>query len=410
MSFLLGVVLFALGIAVTIALHEWGHMRAARACGMRVRRYFIGFGPTVWSTSRRHAGAGGHVTEYGVKAVPLGGFCDIAGMTAQDPVAPEEEEHAMWRRPWWQRIVVLSGGVAMNLVVGVILIYVVAVAWGLPNLNADYSPRVQATQCVPATQHADGTLSECSGTGPAGDAGLRAGDVITSVNGREVETYPQVIEAVGSSESGPIEFTVERAGTTETITVQPDVVERRAADGTVVETPAVGVLFQRPDNTLNEYTPLTAVPGALTFTVDMFGAVWDGLLSIPSKVPGVVASIFGGERDQESPMSVVGASRVGGEMVENDMWSGFLMMLANLNFFLALFNLVPLPPLDGGHIAVVVYEKLRDFVRRLAGKPALGPADYTKLMPVTMAFTAVLLTFGVIVIAADVVNPIRLFG
>lgn len=109
-------------------------------------------------------------------------------------------------------------------------------------------------------------------------------------------------------------------------------------------------------------------------------------------------------------MSVVGASRVGGEMVENDMWSGFLMMLANLNFFLALFNLVPLPPLDGGHIAVVAYEKLRDFIRRLAGKPALGPADYTKLMPVTMAFTAVLLTFGVIVIAADVVNPIRLFG
>ncbi len=410
MSFLLGVVLFALGIAVTIALHEWGHMRAARACGMRVRRYFIGFGPTVWSTSRRHDGAGGHVTEYGVKAVPLGGFCDIAGMTAQDPVAPEEEEHAMWRRPWWQRIAVLSGGVAMNLVVGVVLIYVVAVAWGLPNMNADYSPRVEATQCVPATQNADGTLSECSGTGPAGDAGLRAGDVITSVNGREVETYPQVIEAVGSSESGPIEFTVERAGTTETISVQPDVVERRTADGTVVETPAVGVLFQRPDNTLNEYTPLTAVPGTLAFTVDMFGAVWDGLLSIPSKVPGVVASIFGGERDQESPMSVVGASRVGGEMVENDMWSGFLMILANLNFFLALFNLVPLPPLDGGHIAVVVYEKLRDFVRRLAGKPALGPADYTKLMPVTMAFTAVLLTFGVIVIAADVVNPIRLFG
>ena len=410
MSFLLGVLLFALGIAVTIALHEWGHMQAARMCGMRVRRYFIGFGPTVWSTSRRHAGAGGHETEYGLKAVPLGGFCDIAGMTAQDPVLPEEEEHAMWRRPWWQRIAVLSGGVAMNLVVGVFLIYVVAVAWGLPNMNADYSPRVEATQCVPATQNADGTLSDCSGTGPAGDAGLRGGDVITSVNGEAVETYPEVIEAVGSSSSGPIEFTVERAGTTETISVEPEVVERRARDGRVSQVPAVGVLFERPQNTLTEYTPLTAVPGALAFTGDMFGAVWDGLLSIPSKVPGVIASIFGAERDQESPMSVVGASRVGGEMVENDMWSGFLMMLANLNFFLALFNLVPLPPLDGGHIAVVVYEKLRDFIRRLAGKPALGPADYTKLMPVTMAFTAVLLTFGVIVIAADVVNPIRLFG
>lgn len=410
MTFLFGVFLFALGIAVTIALHEWGHMQAARMFGMRVRRYFIGFGPTVWSTSRKHAGGGGHVTEYGLKAVPLGGFCDIAGMTAQDPVAPEEEHHAMWRRPWWQRIAVLSGGVAMNLVVGVVLIYIVAVAWGLPNMNADFSPRVQATQCVPATQNPDGTLSECTGTGPAGDAGLRAGDVITSVNGTAVETYPEVIEEVGSSESGPIEFTVDRAGTTATIVVVPEVVERRTNSGAIAQTPAVGVLFERPQNTLNEYTPLTAVPGALAFTGDMFGAVWDGLLSIPSKVPGVVASIFGAERDQESPMSVVGASRVGGEMVENDMWSGFLMMLANLNFFLALFNLVPLPPLDGGHIAVVVYEKLRDFFRRLAGKPAIGPADYTRLMPVTMAFTAVLLTFGVIVIAADVVNPIRLFG
>ncbi len=410
MTFLLGVLLFALGIAVTIALHEWGHMRAARMCGMRVRRYFIGFGPTVWSTSRKHEGAGGHMTEYGLKAVPLGGFCDIAGMTAQDPVEPDEEEHAMWRRPWWQRIAVLSGGVVMNLIVGVLLIYIVAVAWGLPNMNADFSPRVKATQCVPATQNADGTLPECSGTGPAGDAGLRAGDVITSVNGTAVKTYPEVIEAVGSSSSETIEFTVERAGKAETISVVPEVVERRSSDGTVRKVPAVGVLFERPQNTLNEFTPLTAVPGALAFTGDMFGAVWDGLLSIPSKVPGVVASIFGAERDQESPMSVVGASRVGGEMVENDMWSGFLMMLANLNFFLALFNLVPLPPLDGGHIAVVVYEKLRDLVRRLAGKPALGPADYTKLMPITVAFTAVLLTFGVIVIAADVVNPIRLFG
>lgn len=404
MTYLLGVVLFALGIAVTIALHELGHMQVARLCGMRVRRYFIGFGPTVWSTRRRHAGAGGHVTEYGVKAVPLGGFCDIAGMTAQDPVAPDEEEHAMWRRPWWQRIAVLSGGVAMNLVVGVVLIYVVAVAWGLPNMNADFSPRVQTTQCVAA----DG--AECTGAGPAGAAGLRAGDVITSVGGEPVETFPQVIEKVGSSESGAIELGIRRGGEDLAFSVDPVMVERRTADGSTVTVPAVGLAFERPTDLTNHFTPLTAVPGALAFTGDMFGAVWDGLLSIPSKIPGVVASIFGGDRDQESPMSVVGASRVGGEMAENNMWSGFLMMLANLNFFLALFNLVPLPPLDGGHIAVVAYEKIRDAIRRLAGKPAMGPADYTRLMPVTMAFTAILLTFGVIVIAADVVNPIRLFG
>lgn len=278
MSFFLGVVLFAIGIAVTIALHEWGHMTVARMCGMRVRRYFIGFGPTIFSTRRTHAGAGGHVTEYGLKAVPLGGFCDIAGMTAQDPVTPEEEPHAMWRRPWWQRVAVLSGGVAMNLIVGILLIYVVAVAWGLPNMNADYSPRVHQTQCVPATQNADGSLPDCTGTGPAAAAGLRAGDVITAVNGTEAETYPEVIELIGNSGGGPVELTVDRGGRTETIAVTPEIVERRSADGSVVTQPAVGIMFERPTDLVTEYGPLSAVPASLVFTGDMFRAVWDGLL------------------------------------------------------------------------------------------------------------------------------------
>ena len=342
--------------------------------------------------------------------MPLGGFCDIAGMTAQDPVTPEEDPHAMWRRPWWQRIAVLSGGVAMNLVVGILLIYIVAVAWGLPNMNADYSPRVHQTQCVPATQNEDGTLSQCAGAGPAAEAGLLSGDVITAVDGTEVEMYPEVIDLIGSAEGDTVELTVDRAEREETIVITPDIVDRRTADGSVVKQPAVGILFERPANTTVEYGPLEAIPGSLAFTGNMFSAVFEGLLSIPGKLPGVVASIFGAERDQESPMSVVGASRVGGEMVENDLWNMFVMMLANLNFFLAMFNLVPLPPLDGGHIAVVIYEKIRDLIRRLAGKPAGGPADYRKLMPVTMGFTVILLTFGVIVIAADVVNPIRLFG
>ena len=142
----------------------------------------------------------------------------------------------------------------------------------------------------------------------------------------------------------------------------------------------------------------------------MLSATLQGLASFPGKIPGVVASIFGAERDQEGPMSVVGASRVGGELVERSQWTMFLMMLASLNFFLALFNLVPLPPLDGGHIAVVIYEKIRDFIRGLRGIAPGQPADYTKLMPITYIMSAVLLGIGAIVIIADVVNPVRLFG
>lgn len=410
MAFIIGVVLFALGIAITIALHEWGHLTAARLCGMRVRRYFVGFGPTLWSMKRKHASAGGHITEYGVKAVPFGGFCDIAGMTAQDPIQPEEEPYAMWKSPWWQRIIVLSGGVAMNLVVGVLLIYVIAVSWGLPNLNVDLSPRVAQTQCVAPSQNPDGTLTACSGTGPAARDGVEVGDVIVAVDGKKTKTYPEVVSAIGASASEAVRVTVNRNGGLKELTITPERVERLNQAGEKITQRAIGISFERPKNTWQEFTPLTAVPGSLVFTGQMFSAVWDGLLSIPGKVPGVVASIFGADRDPESPMSVVGASRAGGELVQANQWSSFMLLLANLNFFLALFNLVPLPPLDGGHIVVVIYERLRDGVRKLFGLAPKGPADYRRLMPVSMAFTAVLLVFGVVVIAADVVNPIRLFG
>ena len=131
----LGIVLFALGIAVSIALHEAGHMFTARAFGMRVRRYFIGFGPTVWSTKRGH-------TEYGIAALPFGGFCDIAGMTALDPMTEEEAPHAMVNKPWWQRVIVMIGGIMMNLLIGVVIIYMVATMSGIPNPYADRTPRV----------------------------------------------------------------------------------------------------------------------------------------------------------------------------------------------------------------------------------------------------------------------------
>lgn len=409
-DFIVGVALFALGIAVTIALHEWGHMTAARMFGMRVRRYFIGFGPTLVSWRRRHAAAGGHRTEYGIKAIPLGGFCDIAGMTAQDPVTPDEEPWAMYRRPWWQRVIVLAGGVFVNLILGVVLLYVVAMAWGLPDMDVDETPRVASVSCVPATQNPDGTLPECTGEGPAQRAGILPGDVIRSVNGEETETFADVTSAVRDSGAGPVTLGVERDGRAMTVEVTPDMVDRRANSGALAPMPVVGMTFQVPEYRTVQYGPLEAVPATFRYTGEVLGAVWDGLLSIPEKVPGVVASVFGAERDPESPMSVVGASRAGGELAERDLWNVFVMMLANLNFFLAFFNLVPLPPLDGGHIVVVLYEKVRDLLRRARGLQPGPPADYAKLMPVTMAFTAVLLIFGGLVIAADVVNPIRLFG
>lgn len=397
-----GVALFALGIMVTIALHEWGHMRSALACGMKVRRFYVGFGPTVVKWNRKGI-------EYGFKAVPLGGFCDIAGMTAMDEIDEDERPYAMVYKPWWQRIFVLSGGVLMNILVGLVVLYAVAVTAGLPDPDADYTPTVAKTACVPASQIDAQTLSDCTGAGPAAEAGIREGDRITAVNGEAVASFVDLRAKLYEMPGKTADLTVERGTEVLHIDVPVTSVTRLNQAGEAVTVGAIGVTSE-PVDVMRSYGPLDGIGATVRFSGSMLSATLQGLASFPGKIPGVVASIFGAERDQEGPMSVVGASRVGGELVERSQWTMFLMMLASLNFFLALFNLVPLPPLDGGHIAVVIYEKIRDFIRGLRGIAPGQPADYTKLMPITYVMSAVLLGIGAIVIIADVVNPVRLFG
>ena len=397
-----GVALFALGIMVTIALHEWGHMRSALVCGMKVRRFYVGFGPTVVKWNRKGI-------EYGFKAVPLGGFCDIAGMTAMDEIDEDERPYAMVYKPWWQRIFVLSGGVLMNILVGLVVLYAVAVTAGLPDPDADYTPTVAKTACVPASQIDAQTLSDCTGAGPAAEAGIRKGDRITAVNGEAVASFVDLRAKLYEMPGQTADLTVERGTEVLHIDVPVTSVTRLNQAGETVTVGAIGVTSE-PVDVMRSYGPLDGIGATVRFSGSMLSATLQGLASFPGKIPGVVASIFGAERDQEGPMSVVGASRVGGELVERSQWTMFLMMLASLNFFLALFNLVPLPPLDGGHIAVVIYEKIRDFIRGLRGIAPGQPADYTKLMPITYVMSAVLLGIGAIVIIADVVNPVRLFG
>lgn len=397
-----GVALFALGIMVTIALHEWGHMRSALACGMKVRRFYVGFGPTVVKWNRKGI-------EYGFKAVPLGGFCDIAGMTAMDEIDEDERPYAMVYKPWWQRIFVLSGGVLMNILVGLVVLYAVAVTAGLPDPDADYTPTVAKTACVPASQIDAQTLSDCTGAGPAAESGIRKGDRITAVNGEAVASFVDLRAKLYEMPGQTADLTVERGTEVLHIDVPVTSVTRLNQAGETVTVGAIGVTSE-PVDVMRSYGSLDGIGATVRFSGSMLSATLQGLASFPGKIPGVVASIFGAERDQEGPMSVVGASRVGGELVERSQWTMFLMMLASLNFFLALFNLVPLPPLDGGHIAVVIYEKIRDFIRGLRGIAPGQPADYTKLMPITYVMSAVLLGIGAIVIIADVVNPVRLFG
>lgn len=402
MANVLGIILFALGIGITVALHEAGHMFTARAFGMRVRRFFIGFGPTVASVTRGH-------TEYGLAAFPVGGFCDIAGMTSQDEFLTEEEKpHAMYKKPWWQRIIVLAGGITVNLLLGFIILLIIAMTTGLPNPDADVRPRVGEVSCT-SDQKLDGELEPCQGLGPAGQAGVEPGDIVLALNGEAVDSIAQLRDAVMQLPGETVTLEVERDGAQRSFDIPLDTVTRLNAEDELVSVGAIGMTNELID-IVETYSFVEAFPATARYTGFVLDATVQGIAQFPAKIPGVVASIFGHERDVNGPMSVVGASRVGGELVERSLWSSFFMMLASLNFFLALFNLIPLPPFDGGHIAVILYEKLRDGIRRLMGKEPKGPADYTRLMPITYVLAFLLMAVGALIIVADVVNPVRLFG
>ncbi len=398
LAWILGIVLFALGICISVALHEAGHMGAAKMFGMRVRRYFIGFGPTIWSFRRGD-------TEYGLKAIPAGGFCDIAGMTALDEVTPEEAPRAMWRYATWKRFVVMVAGSVTHFIIGFLILYLMAVTMGLPNLNFDVNsvkPEVgTVNDCVvDKTGSAQDGCTE-GAAAPAKDAGLRSGDLVLSVDGTPTPTWKDMVDKVERL-SGPAEFVVRRGSETLTLTV--DVAQVSTGDGKVG---AIGVSVALPP-AVNTYSLAGGLGGATSFTGEMFVGVWHGLLAFPEKIPKVIEAIGGAPRSADTPVSVVGASIIGGDAVERGLWEMFLLLLATLNFFVGVFNLLPLLPLDGGHIAVLFYEKVRDWLRRLRGKPAGGPVDYSKLSAVTMVFVLLGGAVVLLTVTADIVNPIRI--
>ncbi|SEP53485.1 M50 family metallopeptidase [Amycolatopsis saalfeldensis] len=405
LAYIIGVVLFALGICISVALHEAGHMLTAKAFGMKVRRYFVGFGPTVFSWRRGE-------TEYGLKWIPLGGFCDIAGMTALDEVTPEEAPRAMWRFKTWKRTVVMSAGSITHFLLGFVVLYLMAVTMGLPNIAAasePIPPVIDATSCARAATTTAQLNDESCPPGspqPAKAAGLMHGDKILSVNGKPTPAWTDVLKVVQDA-GGPTPVVVQRGNATKNLVIDIPRVKRLTSDGTVREVGMMGAKTVVPPANLH-YNGLTAVGATFSFTGTMFAQTAQRLVQFPERIPAVVSAIFGGERDPNTPVSVVGASRIGGEAVQQGLWQLFFFLLASLNFFIGVFNLLPLLPMDGGHIAIVWYERVRDWIRGLRGKAAGGPVDYTKLSAVTMVIVVIGGGITLLTVTADIVNPIRL--
>jgi membrane-associated protease RseP (regulator of RpoE activity) len=403
MMFAIGIVLFALAILISVALHECGHMWVARATGMKVRRYFVGFGPTLWSTRRGE-------TEYGVKAVPLGGFCDIAGMTPVEEMAPDEHDRAMYKQATWKRVAVLFAGPGMNFVICLVLIYGIALVWGLPNLHPPTRAVVGETACV-APEVTPGKVGDCTGPGPAALAGIRAGDVVVKVGDTPVSTFEDMAAAIRKLH-GTVPVVVERDGTTITTYVDVTPTQRFIANGqsgqpvaSTVGAIGVGAVKVAPAH----YGVVSAVPATLAFTGDLTVEVGKALVTIPTKVGALVHAIGGGQRDPQTPISVVGASIIGGDTVDHGLWVAFWFFLAQLNLILGAINLVPLLPFDGGHIAIAVFEKIRNLIRSARGMVAAAPVNYLKLMPATYVVLLLVVGYMLLTVTADLVNPIRLF-
>lgn len=407
---IVGIVLGALAILASVSLHEAGHMGTAKAFGMKVTRYFVGFGPTLLSFRRGD-------TEYGVKGIPVGGFVKITGMTPQDEDA--DDPRAMWRFPVWKRTIVMTAGSAVHFLLAFLILWGVAANAAMPNpdnLGPAGEPGkvpayVSVAPCVPLD-----LKTQCDGqNGPAKLAGLQDNDKITAVGTKPVNSYADLVTAIRSLQPGAaVTVSYERGGQAGTATITPMEASRPPIDnpsGEAVKVAAigVGVTYDPSKPSQVTYTATEALPRAADLMGQSFTGVITAFKKLPDKVPGLISAIGGGQRDPESPVSVVGASRITGEAVQYGSWAMFFLIIAALNFFIGVFNLLPLLPLDGGHIAIAWFERIRSFVYARLGKRDPGRVDYYKLMPLTYAVILVFGAFTLLTVTADIVNPITIF-
>ncbi|GFJ94872.1 zinc metalloprotease [Phytohabitans rumicis] len=402
---------FALAILVSVSLHEAGHLITAKRFGMRVTQYFVGYGPTIFSWRR-----GG--TEYGLKAIPLGGFCKIVGMTpADDDVAPADQHRVMWRFPVWKRTVVMASGVTMQFLLAIVGLWFAAAFVGVPNLDYPQTQAELAAQpaaivvgdCVTAD-----AVRACAPTdpvSPAKSAGLRDGDVLTAVNGVPIATYADMLRVIRQTTPGPASVAYTRDGQPGTVRVDLSAVRRAPLDnptGPVGTVAALGVGLHVSAPREVTFGPIGAFGATVEYSGWMAGQTYEAAKRIPSKVPALWRSITGAERDPDTPVSVVGVSLLGGEAASLGLWSTVLMIFIGLNVFMGFFNLLPLLPLDGGHIAIAWFERARSWVAARLGRPDPGRVDYLKMMPLTYAVILIGGAFTLLTVTADVVNPITI--
>ncbi len=446
--YFLGVLFIALGISVSIALHELGHLIPAKKFGVKCTDYMIGFGPTLWSRTRGE-------TKYGLKAIPLGGFVRMIGMfppkPGQDPsmlrssstgrfsqlmdqardesmeqVRPGDEDRVFYKLSTPKKLVVMLGGPTMNLIIATVLFGGVFMLYGVAGLTSRVSSVSQCVQTVPASGKAAVACSPSDPQAPANVAGIRPGDRILSMAGQPISSWNDVRDVVRPSGGKRIPVVVERDGKRLSLAATPILTNvpryddqgkiQTGADGKVLMD-RVGFMGFSPSAELVKQ-PVTAVPGLIGAQITGTAGV---VLRIPQKMAGIAQAAFGNGARDPSLMSVVGVGRVAGEVADGQLTSMIgagvssklvvlISLIASLNIALFVFNLIPLMPLDGGQAAGALWEGLKRQVARWRGRPNPGYVDVAKALPVTYVVSIALIGMSVLLMYADVVNPIKLGG
>ena len=426
--------LFAVGVAASIGLHEMGHLIPGKLFNVKVTQFFVGFGRTLWSRTKGE-------TEYGLKAIPLGGYCKLVGMLPPEPhqdphqvrgsrtgmfaqlvsdarsaewelVEEADHDRLFYNKPWWKRVIIMGSGVMINLVLAFLLFAVVFMGYGVQKPTTTVET---VSRCVIAVTEAnrDQTPRDCTDAdpvAPATAAGFQAGDRIVSFNGTAVQSWRQVQREIRANGSKTATVVVNRDG--RELTLRPStVVSPRVDLNDPKRITKVGFLGLAPTRQRERQGP-----GYVVST--MADGTWQTLQTIgamPVKVYHVARAAVGlEERDPTGPMSVVGAGRVAGEVASQheisvaDRFFSLILLLAGLNLFLGLINLVPLPPFDGGGIAATLYETVRRWIARLLHRPDPGGFDSARLLPVTYVMAGVILVVSIVLIFADIVAPISI--